>query len=121
MHKKSGVCDIIGIDPSSKFQVPIAKNGGRDDSDQKTLSRLQVWLRAVSQAQQPPLTQTGRLWIGDSGLLGYPRGRLYYHITQINQSSGVVAALEAEVSVHGPLIDHLQCLCGRATYDSTVQ
>jgi hypothetical protein len=111
----------LGPTQASPFTVLIAKNGGLDDTDQRLLARLQVWLRAVSHAQRPPPTQADRLWVGDNGLLEYSRGRLWYHITQINQSSGAIAALEAHAGVHGPLVNQLQCFCGNAKHDSSIQ
>lgn len=106
---------------ASPLTVHIAKNGGLDDTDQKILSKLQLWLRAVSQTQRPPPTQTDRLWIGEDGLLEYARERVWYHITQINQLSGEVAALAAHAGIYSSLVNQLQCLCGRATDDSTLQ
>jgi len=106
---------------SSPLTILVAKNGGLDNTDRKILSSLQLWLQLVSKTQRPPPTQTDLLWTGDGGLLEYSRGRLWYHITQIKQSSSVLAALAAHAGNHSPLVKRLQCLCEGATRDSTVQ
>jgi hypothetical protein len=112
---------LLKSTPTSPLTILVAKNGGLDDTDQKILSRLQVWLRAVSHTQQSPPTRTDPFWIGDKGLLEYSRRRLWYHITKINQSSDKIAALKAQAGIHSASVDRLRYLCERATYDSTVQ
>jgi hypothetical protein len=67
----------------SPLTVIVAKNEGLDARDREILSRLQVWLRAVSVTGQDRSAQTDKIWIGDGGLVDYSRNRLLYHVSQI--------------------------------------
>lgn len=105
----------------SSLTIFVAKNGGLDNFDRVMLSRLQLWLRVVSETRRPPPSQADRLWITKEGLLEYSRERLWYHIAQINKQGDITTALAKDAGIHGDLVTQLQRLCRKATYKSTVQ
>ena len=98
----------------SSLTIILAKNGGLDDRDRKISSQLQLWFRTVAATGRHPPVLSDIMWIGDNGLVEYSRGRLWYHISQINR-------LDLRSGIYGPNITRLQCLCQKATTDSTVR
>jgi hypothetical protein len=111
----------IEADARSGFPltVIVAKNGGLDGLDRNLLSRLQIWLRAVSVTGQDRTAQTDKIWIGDGGLVDYSRSRLMYHMSQImDEKVTELAQSSADFAVQ---ITHLQSLCRDVNSGSTIQ
>ncbi len=105
----------------SPLTIILAKNEGLDDRDRKMASQLQVWFRTVAATGRHSPVPTDIIWIGDTGLVEYSRGRLRYHISQINRLDQSMHILAARSGIYGPVVTCLQCLCQNATTDSTVR
>lgn len=105
----------------SSLTIILAKNEGLDDRDRKMSSQMQLWFRTVAATGRPSPVLADIIWIGDNGLVEYSRGRLWYHISQINQLDQLMNTLAARSDVYGPVITCLQDLCQNATTDSTVR
>jgi hypothetical protein len=111
----------IGPDTKSPLTIILAKNEGLDDRDLRMSSQLQLWFRTVAATGRHPPVPTDIIWIGDTGLVQYSRGRLWYHISQISRLDQSLNVLAARSGIYGPVIACLQCLCHNATMDSTVR
>jgi hypothetical protein len=99
--------------------VIVAKNEGLDARDRDMLSRLSVWLRAVSITGQDRSAQADKIWIGDGGLVDYSRSRVLYHISQIRDKKVTeLAKFSTDFAVQ---ITHLQSLCRDINSGSTIQ
>jgi hypothetical protein len=103
----------------SPLTVIVAKNEGLDARDREMMSRLQIWLRAVSLTGQDRSAQTDKVWIGDGGLVNYSRSRLLYHISQIMDKK--VTELAKSSTAFAVQITHLRSLCRDVNSGSTIQ
>lgn len=111
----------IRSDTKASLTIVVAKNEGLDDRDREMSSKLQSWFRAVAATGRPSPILVDEIWIGDRGLVAYSRGRLWYHISQINQLDQLMINLAARSGTYGPVITRLRFLCQNATADSTVR
>ena len=112
---------LIRPAPQSPLTIILAKNEGLDDRDRKMSSQLQVWFRTVAATGRHPSVPADIIWIGDNGLVEYSRGRLRYHISQINHLDQSMHILAERSGIYGPVVTCLQCLCQNASTDSTVR